>query len=655
MKKIGAQEQKRRLKRLLIYGGIALTTAAAICVFMTINGSPKGEPFIDDRIHIKEGLYPQDTESVFTLMIYMIGSDLESNFGCASSDMKEMLDAKAGEDVQVVIQTGGCLSWSTVGIPSDSVQRFNIRGDEIVREADIGHVSMLESNTLSDFIRWTEQHHPAERYGLIMWDHGGGTFMGFGRDENFPGKMMSVSEIKRGITEGGVHFDFIGMDACLMATVEIAYMLTPHADYLIASEETEPGWGWHYGNWISIIENDPYTEVEVFAKHIVNEFVNGEDSVWGLTTLSVIDLSEIPALYERLCELTANMELLLDSGGYREILEARRSTGFFGKGEYEQIDIAEYARHLGIEGCDEVIKTLEEALVYFDSSVSGANGLAMYFPYDYPDYYEGISSELRAIGLDEDYLRFFDRFLSLSVYGKVYPSQNPPIKELTGAIPSDSGYNFGSTSWFDDSVGELADMLDIEDVGILDKTQRRDMRYIERQVFLDDGEGYICLGSDNMYDFSGDTLSQEYDGRWVALNGHTVAFCVKREVIYPSGLWYTYGYVPALLNDETKIEIMLQWENDSAGYVRGYRTKPADGDDLSQKRLHQFNRSDTIQLYADFYSYDGEYTECRYLGEPMECGKLAVSYESIEDMPAKYCWQMTDIFGNDYWTDIKCR
>ena len=65
------------------------------------------------------------------------------------------------------------------------------------------------------------------------------------------------------------------------------------------------------------------------------------------------------------------------------------------------------------------------------------------------------------------------------------------------------------------------------------------MRYIERQVFLDDGEGYICLGSDNMYDFSGDTLSQEYDGRWVALNGHTVAFCVKREVISPSGLWYT--------------------------------------------------------------------------------------------------------------------
>lgn len=655
MEKVSAQEQKRRLKRLLVYGGIALAAAAAICVFMLINNKPKGEPFVDDRIHIKEGFYPQDTESVFTLMIYMVGSDLESNFGCASSDIKEMLEAQTGGDVQVVIQTGGCSSWSTVGIPSDSVQRFNIRGGEIMREDDVGLVSMMESDTLSDFIRWTKLHHPAERYGLVMWDHGGGTFMGFGRDVNFPEKMMSVSEIKRGIADGGVHFDFIGMDACLMATIEVAYMLTPHADYLIASEETEPGWGWHYGDWISIIENDPYAEVETFAKHIVNDFVNGENSVWGLTTLSVVDLSEIPAVYERLCELTENTERLLDSGGYRKILEARKRTGFFGKGEYEQIDMTEYARRLNIEGCGELISALEDALVYFDSSVNGAHGLAMYFPYDYPDYYGGISAELRAIGMGEEYLRFFDRFVSLSVYGKVFPDREPPIKELTGAIPRENGEDFGRAPWFDGSVGELAEPLDIGENAVLDKEQRRDVRYIELQVFLDDGEGYICLGSDNMYDFDGDTLSREYDGRWVAVNGQTAAFCVKREVIYPDGTWYTYGYVPALLNGETKIEIMLQWESGSDGRVRGYRTKPAEGDDLSQKRLLQFNRGDMIQLYAEHYAYDGEYTECRFLGEPIKYDRLEVSYEIVEDMPVKYCHRLTDIFGNDFHTKIECR
>ncbi|MDE7195220.1 MAG: hypothetical protein K2O14_14820, partial [Oscillospiraceae bacterium] len=182
-----------------------------------------------------------------------------------------------------------------------------------------------------------------------------------------------------------------------------------------------------------------------------------------------------------------------------------------------------------------------------------------------------------------------------------------------------------------------------------------DIRYIERQVFLDDGEGYIDLGGDNMYDFSGDTLIQEYDGRWVALNGQTAAFRTAREVIYPNGEWYTYGYVPALLNDETKIEIMLQWDNKSDGYVRGYRTKPAEGDDLSHKQLRQFSSGDIIQLYANYYTYGGRFAECHYLGEPIEYDVLNVTYEDIGDTPAKYCWRLRDIFGMDYWTEIKQR
>ena len=657
MEKVGAQEQKRRVKRLLIYGGIVLAAVLALCVFMLISGRPKREPFVDDRLHIREGIFPQDTESVFTLMVYMIGSNLESEFGCASSDLEEMLEIQTGSDVQIVIQTGGCSDWFAVGIPSDSVQRFAIRDGEVVREADIGLVSMLEQDTLSDFIKWSAEHHPAQRYGLVMWDHGGGTFMGFGRDDNFPQKMMSISAIKQGIADGGEHFDFIGMDACLMATVEIAYMLEPYADYLIASEETEPGWGWHYGNWISIIENDPYADVESFAKFIVNNYVNGDSKLWGSNTMSVIDLSEIPALFDRLRELTANTERLLDAGRYREILAARKGTGFFGKSEYEQIDIIEYVRRLDIEGCDEVINALNKAVIYYDSTVDGAYGLAMYFPCDYPDSYGDVLAELRAIGLDEDYLRFFSRFVSLSVYGQAYPEYEPPMMELAGTVSPEAAENFKSAPWFDESVGELAQNV-FEDVGenfTLDRQQRQDIRYIERQVFLDDGEGYIDLGGDNMYDFDSDTLIQEYDGRWVALNGQIAAFRTAREVICPGGAWYTYGYAPALLNGETKIEIKLEWDSEMGADVRGYRTKPAEGDDLSQKSLREFNKGDIIQLYANYYTYGGEFIECRFLGEPMEYDTLTVSYEDIGDAPAKYCWLMRDIYGRDHRTEIKTR
>ena len=52
---------------------------------------------------------------------------------------------------------------------------------------------------------------------------------------------MNLAEIDEALTDGGVKFDFVGFDACLMATAENALMLTKHADYMIASEETEPG------------------------------------------------------------------------------------------------------------------------------------------------------------------------------------------------------------------------------------------------------------------------------------------------------------------------------------------------------------------------------------------------------------------------------
>lgn len=55
-------------------------------------------------------------------------------------------------------------------------------------------------------------------------------------------------------------FAFIGFDACLMATVETANMLVPHADYMFASEETEPGYGWDYTEIAGFMRIQPNSE-----------------------------------------------------------------------------------------------------------------------------------------------------------------------------------------------------------------------------------------------------------------------------------------------------------------------------------------------------------------------------------------------------------
>ncbi len=63
---------------------------------------------------------------------------------------------------------------------------------------------------------------------------------GFGYDEMYPDDMLSLSQIGNALSDSGIKFDIVGFDACLMGTIETAYMLEPYADYLVASEEYEP-------------------------------------------------------------------------------------------------------------------------------------------------------------------------------------------------------------------------------------------------------------------------------------------------------------------------------------------------------------------------------------------------------------------------------
>lgn len=42
----------------------------------------------------------------YTILVYMIGSDMESDFQMASDDIKEMMDAGSSSNINVVLQTG---------------------------------------------------------------------------------------------------------------------------------------------------------------------------------------------------------------------------------------------------------------------------------------------------------------------------------------------------------------------------------------------------------------------------------------------------------------------------------------------------------------------------------------------------------------------
>ncbi len=223
---------------------------------------------------------PSGSDKSFTLMVYMIGSDLESLDGAASSDIREIqaaLAAAGGKQVgggaagsngggapdssgsgglRVLLQTGGASRWFTEGIAEDKIQRYEISGDGLKYLEDAEAAQMSDPACLHDYLAWGLETAPADRYGAILWDHGAGTILGYGFDEHYPDESLLLADLYKAFEGLDAHFDFIGFDACLMGTLETAMAFSPYADYLIASEEYEPSTGWFYTDWVGRLAVD---------------------------------------------------------------------------------------------------------------------------------------------------------------------------------------------------------------------------------------------------------------------------------------------------------------------------------------------------------------------------------------------------------------
>lgn len=249
--------------------------------------------------------------SAYTFMVYMVASDLESTGYYATLDIKEMMKVGSTENVNVIVQTGGSAN-STIDdvrfIDFTKVQRHLILKDGIKTVQDLGEKNMASSSTLRDFVTWGLQEYPAEKYSIILWDHGAG-MIGFGYD-NIYGDILDLSELREGLfpaVQKGEQLDVIGFDACLMATVEVANALSGRGSYLVASEELEPAWGLDYTAILSAIDNNPKQDGIALGKVISDSYLayareqgNQFENYNGdkLLTMSVIDLQKIPDLYK---------------------------------------------------------------------------------------------------------------------------------------------------------------------------------------------------------------------------------------------------------------------------------------------------------------------------------------------------------------------
>ena len=649
-----------------------------------------------------------------TVMVYMCGTDLESKSAMATSDLNEMLSADIADNVNVIVYTGGCAGWRNSKVSSRYNQIWQVTSGKFkCLDKNAGTGSMTDPATLSKFIKWTSKNFPANRRELILWDHGGGSASGYGYDEKYKSSgSMSLANIDKALSDGGVKYDFVGFDACLMATTETALMLSKHADYMIGSEETEPGIGWYYKNWLTALSQSTSIGTVELGKIICDDFVSmcGEKCRGQQTTLSVVDLAELQkTLPKKLSKFSAEASGLIENNDYKTVAAARGSSKEFARSTgIDQIDFVHFAKLTKTDSGEAMADTLLDAVKYNRTSnnISNAYGLSIYFPYRQLNKVDSVTRTYTAIDMDDEYTSCIRKFAQMQVSGQAVSggSQSPfsqlfgsgsqdvissgAAQQLIGALLSggrsmDSALDRANIDGLDASNTEFMheDALDPEtvaeyvtdgritsedlkwqknsdgeDVIKLSEDKWSQVQTIDMNMFYESDGLYYDLGLDNVFDFDSDgNMLPENDGTWIALDGTPVTYYHDETIEMGGDAYQITGHVPVLLNGD-RADLILVFDNENEqGRIAGVRAEYDEATtDTTAKAKTALESGDKVKYLYNYYTKNGKLHEDAAVGSTVTISDpddIEITNVKLGSGRSVVAYKFKDIFGQEYWTE----
>jgi len=255
----------------------------------------------------EEGEEERPDRAQWTVLVYLNGdNNLEEN---ALIDMNEMEEVGSTDDVHLLVQLDRSPRYSREDGNWAGARRYRVEQDgnphaisSPVLE-DLGSTDSGIPETFIDFVRWGVENYPADRYALVIWDHGWGWDMaasgerkGVSEDDQ-TGNWLSVAggDLTEILAEAkditGQKLALMGMDACLMGTWEVATVVAPYADVYVGSQATESLDGWAYHTAYADLVADPEMDAAELGTVFAWRFIETRDA-----TQSVVDLTALEGL-----------------------------------------------------------------------------------------------------------------------------------------------------------------------------------------------------------------------------------------------------------------------------------------------------------------------------------------------------------------------
>lgn len=596
-----------------------------------------------------------------TIMIYMVGSNLETDNAIASADLRGIKPEEIDmENVKVYLYTGGTEKWHNF-ISSDENAIYELKSDGFSKVKTYEKEDMGDAETLATFLNYVYDASKTDLYNLVFYNHGGAIDGAIYDD--FTNNNLSVGEMgdafEKTSFKGDNKLDTILFRTCLNGTVEVADELDEYARYLIASEEVTNGYP--QDSVFTFINELEVSDTGIdYGKKFIAKYEKYMDFIdpfaFSSTPMySIIDLSKVDTIVDELDTFINGIDV---KKNYSDIIKVRSNMyqyGFTVSGfpNFDTVDL--YSLIEGIDdystvSSDKLLASIKDAVVYnWSKFLKESNGLSVYFPYN------GSRLEQNAMILEYNDMDFSNNYVTF-------------VKQISNLKNSNQVSNFTKTDLYDSDTKVEKGEFKLE----LTPEQAKDFAEASYVVFEKQDNNYYMpvYKSDNAY-LDGNTLKSDvtgnmlkivtkneeggYDKFWLQLFENTRT---EKKIHKTGAVAFYFGDTNDFSNFKVDaLDIYIEYDENGKPYVGNVTTSVKDEETGTVKveyvKLEDYDYVQFTNFRYDILDENGNFTTefesdpTKYLIE-VDMKEDEFYYENVSLDSGDYyaVFYITDIYGN---------